>query len=316
MHGEGKMTYADGVYEGEWKESERSGKGIRTWHSRDVYKGEWKEDEFHGEGIYTFADGDVYEGEWKDGDCNGKGIYTWTDGEVYEGEYKDDERNGKGKYSYNDGNVYEGEWKDGEENGKGKMTYTNGDVYEGKWQEERQNGKGTMTYTNGDVYDGEWKDDQKHGPGTMKEAGGDVYKQVYNNGERLSSKRCLVMINGPPSLRPRTGEAPNVVVLDDEDTICGICNDEFSSDVSSADEDIQKHLPVLGTCHHCVCLGCILKQQMARAEMNRGRVPKRIPCMECRKKAAFNPSEPRYDRSRIRNLGRRIPVIDGGEQSD
>jgi hypothetical protein len=31
-----------------------------------MYQGEWKDDKKHGKGKYTYASGNVYEGEWKD----------------------------------------------------------------------------------------------------------------------------------------------------------------------------------------------------------------------------------------------------------
>lgn len=42
-----------------------------------------------------------------------------------------------------------------------------------------------------------------------------------------------------------------------------------------------------------------LKQQAAIAEENDGKVPKWIPCMVCRRKTAFCPSEPKYHRMLI-----------------
>ena len=85
--------------------------------------------------------------------------------------------------------------------------------------------------------------------------------------------------------------------LDYEHTNCSICASKFSADTDSKDENIRKHLPVLSasskSCDHSFCHECILKQQAAIAE-NNGRVPKWIPCMICRTKTAFCPSEPKY----------------------
>jgi len=39
------MINADGaIYDGEWKEDKRSGRGKQTWSGGEVYDGEWKED--------------------------------------------------------------------------------------------------------------------------------------------------------------------------------------------------------------------------------------------------------------------------------
>jgi len=85
-----------------------------------------------------------------------------------------------------------------------------------------------------------------------------------------------------------------------EHTHCSItCHSKFSTDTDSKDENIRKHLPVLSsskTCDHYFCHGCILRRQAAIAEKNNGRVPKWIPCMVCKTKTAFCPSEPKYHR--------------------
>jgi len=87
--------------------------------------------------------------------------------------------------------------------------------------------------------------------------------------------------------------------LGQEHTSCGICLSKYSTDTKSKDNNIIKHLPVLSasskSCDHCFCHGCILKQQASIAEES-GRIPKWIPCMICRTKTAFCPSEPKYHR--------------------
>ena len=69
--------------------------------------------------------------------------------------------------------------------------------------------------------------------------------------------------------------------------------------MNNKDDKIKKHLPVISasskSCDHCFCHGCILKQQASIAEES-GRIPKWIPCMICRTKTAFCPSEPKYHR--------------------
>ena len=80
---------------------------------------------------------------------------------------------------------------------------------------------------------------------------------------------------------------------------CSICCAKFSADLDSKVEDIRKHLPVLSsskTCDHYFCHGCILKQQLELAQKNNGRFPNWIPCMICKTKTAFRPSEPKYHR--------------------
>ena len=39
----------------------------------DMYEGDWKDDKKNGKGAYTWAYGDMYEGDYKGGDVNRKG---------------------------------------------------------------------------------------------------------------------------------------------------------------------------------------------------------------------------------------------------
>ncbi|KAL7544055.1 hypothetical protein ACHAXR_013494 [Thalassiosira sp. AJA248-18] len=294
ISGRCKIEFADGeIYEGEIENGKAHGNGKFTFDDGEVYDGDWVEDKRHGHGKVTYANGSVYEGQWKNGKKQGKGIFTFADG-----------------------GVYEGEWKDGKIHGKGQITFADGNVYDGEWKNHHSHGKGTLTYINRDVYDGEWKDGKRHGPGTMKEANGDVYKQVYNNDILSSSKRLATLMNCPRSQRSRTGETSKVVVLNKEHTECGICFTDFSTNTDTSDEGIKRHLPVLSTCNHCYCLGCVLDQQVALSEEGGGTVPECIPCMKCREIDAFRPSEPKYDRRLIDLLENHIPAIIREEQSE
>lgn len=112
------------------------------------------------------------------------------------------------------------------------------------------------------------------------------------NGETMSH---------PPSKRQRTDQhQPKAltVQLGPEHTSCSICHSKYSTDLNNRDDNIKKHLPVISasskTCDHFFCHGCVLKQQAAIAEKNDRKVSKWIPCMICRTKTAFCPSEPKY----------------------
>ena len=253
----------------------------------------------------------MYEGEFKDGKQHGQGSQTWTGGQHYEGESKNGKRNGTGKFIYHTGEVYEGQWKDNAKHGTGTLAYTDGSVYEGQWKESSNHGTGTMTYADGRIYAGEWKEGKAHGSGTYTDANGEKYKLVFNNDKRVSNKRVATLINGPPSQRPRlAGGIASVVVLNEEHKECGICCNAFSFDMSSTDDDVRRHLPVLSTCGggHFYCLGCIRGRQVAIGEENDGVVPERIACMTCMEADAFNPSDPLYHRWLIDLLERQFPA--------
>ena len=63
-----------------------------TWPTGDVYDGEWKDDERYGRGVMTFANGPLsgckYDGEWKDDERHGRGVMTWVNGDIYKGVWK------------------------------------------------------------------------------------------------------------------------------------------------------------------------------------------------------------------------------------
>jgi len=163
-NGTGKKTYADGVYDGEFSDFKRHGRGEKIYStSGGVYRGEWQNDKKHGKGTYIYADG-VYYGQFEDDKRNGIGKKNYTNGDDYEGEWRDDKRHGEGKYIWSDGTVYNGEWEHHNVTGKGEMIFTDG-VYYGEFKDGKRHGFGKKTYNNGDEYEGEWREGKKHGKG-------------------------------------------------------------------------------------------------------------------------------------------------------
>jgi hypothetical protein len=148
------------IYQGEWKDNNKHGKGTYYWANGGRYEGEWKDDKMHGKGTNYYASGDRYEGEWKDNNKHGKGTYYFAYGCRYEGEWKDDKMHGKGTFYFANGGRYEGEWKDDKMHGKVTYYYASGDRYEGEWKDGNEHGKGTKFYASGNRYKGEWKDDK------------------------------------------------------------------------------------------------------------------------------------------------------------
>jgi uncharacterized membrane protein YhaH (DUF805 family) len=77
-----------------------------------IYEGEWKDGERHGKGTFTSANKkEKYIGEWKFNGRNGKGIQTYSDGSKYEGQWENDKRHGFGTYTASDGLSKYGIWK-------------------------------------------------------------------------------------------------------------------------------------------------------------------------------------------------------------
>jgi len=192
-NGKGKYTWSDGgVYEGDYKDDKMNGKGKFTWPDGGVYEGDFKDEKMNGKGKLTYSDGRVYDGDWKDDKRNGKGKDTWSDGRVYDGDWKDHKRNGKGKHTWSDGAVYDGDYKDDKRNGKGKYTWSDGGVYEGDYKDDQRNGKGKETYPDGGVYEGDYKDDKRNGKGKYTWPDGRVYEGDWKD-DQMSINSCSTM---------------------------------------------------------------------------------------------------------------------------
>lgn len=171
-HGHGSKLWADedvqdggGTYVGEFRNGVFQGHGKRTYgvgpNAGDVFEGEYLNGKRCGKGRYTWANGSFYEGEWLNNCQHGQGQYSYSNGASYVGEFKNDMRWGKGKFVYSNGRRYEGEFKMGEEWGEGTTHYKDGGVYVGQWVDGKRSGKGRMQWADGDVYDGFWLDDER-----------------------------------------------------------------------------------------------------------------------------------------------------------
>lgn len=179
MTGYGKRTYEDGtVYEGEYVNGLRNGKGRIEYPNGDVQEGEWKDDKPNGYGKATFSKGTIYEGEFKNWKRNGHGKMIFSSGDIYEGEWKDDLKNGHGIITYSDGFVYEGEFINDMPVplGTAVLKFPNGKKYEGECKNGVPSGKGTMIYPNGMIYEGEFIDGKREGSCTIKLPNGRVFE--------------------------------------------------------------------------------------------------------------------------------------------
>jgi hypothetical protein len=133
-HGKGTYTYPGGKYVGEFKYGYRNGLGTATFDGGAKYVGQFKYGEFDGEGEYSHPDGSKTVGKYKNGNLNGSGISTSADGTKFVGEFKDDKWH-LGTYTYASGNKYVGQWKDYKYNGQGIYIFTDGRVLEGIWED-------------------------------------------------------------------------------------------------------------------------------------------------------------------------------------
>ena len=180
--GKGKMTYYDGhSYDGEWKNNLYHGKGVYTTCANStltIYEGDFKFGKAEGKGVLIMGNGDKYEGDFVNWHMEGKGMYSFKNGDKYEGDFKNGQINGYGEYNFKNGNVYKGHFENGKGNGYG-ISFHNfgenkGNRYEGNHKDWKKDGKGIYYYNNGDIFEGEFKNNEKNGKGIF----------YYKNGDR------------------------------------------------------------------------------------------------------------------------------------
>eukprot|EP00933_Yihiella_yeosuensis_P065369 TRINITY_DN69119_c0_g1_i1.p1 TRINITY_DN69119_c0_g1~~TRINITY_DN69119_c0_g1_i1.p1 ORF type:complete len:526 (+),score=81.03 TRINITY_DN69119_c0_g1_i1:58-1635(+) len=112
MDGNGMHWIAGGLYEGQFVDGKRHGKGTFYYATGDRYEGEFVNGTKHGQGTYCFATGDRYKGTFCEDEMTGVGSYYNFDGGRYEGEHLAGRRHGKGTYYAADGTSTEAEWVD------------------------------------------------------------------------------------------------------------------------------------------------------------------------------------------------------------
>jgi 1-phosphatidylinositol-4-phosphate 5-kinase len=91
------VLFSGDIYEGEFIENLREGKGIMRYSNGARYEGSWRANQYEGLGTLRFGpiivddrlvSGRVYSGQWKGGLMHGKGLLKLGDGGEYEGMFK------------------------------------------------------------------------------------------------------------------------------------------------------------------------------------------------------------------------------------
>lgn len=236
------------LYEGQWHDEKRHGKGKLLWTDGSFFEGQWVNDKANGYGRLIHFDGDVYEGQWKDDQANGFGIYIHNAGGKYEGDWVNDKQHGYGREIWPDGTEYKGEFVNGIKQGKGVFTWSNGCIYEGdfihnniegygthKWKDGRQykgqwknnkmNGRGIFTWPDGRFYEGHYKDDKKSGYG--------IY--IWNDGKKYSGEWLDGRQNGFGIIYLSNGEKYEGIWKDGrpEQKIGELCENQVIDEVGS-----------------------------------------------------------------------------------
>jgi hypothetical protein len=161
------------IYEGEWRDGMKHGKGVLRRPDGTLKTGIWEDDRFfsavteqeHSRSDVPFRNG-LYMGRIENGVPHGHGCFTCDD-YSYEGEWHHGARHGEGTLRTTK-TVYCGTWANDKRHGEGVETATYREyssTYEGSWKDDLKHGHGTLTTSNGNTYEGGWKDGKRHGHG-------------------------------------------------------------------------------------------------------------------------------------------------------
>lgn len=186
-NGRGTLTYKDGSrYVGEFINDEKEGRGTLISINGDKYIGNWRHNQQNGYGVMNAVDGSVYSGSFVDGIKEGKGSLKYPDGKVLSGIFKNNELV-SGFISFPSGETYSGELSNNKKNGYGKSVMPLGETYVGSFENDERTGVGTLIYQTKEKYVGEFKNGRRNGKGALYDASGNViYSGLWSNDSSMS----------------------------------------------------------------------------------------------------------------------------------
>lgn len=164
----GPVVLSDGsVYDGQWREGKRLGKGRYFTSSGGLLEGIWNNG-LHIYGRVVYPNGDHYEGHYCHMQRSGLGTFqSLYSTNEYTGSWKDDKKHGFGSEKLADGSQYTGYFEEDLRHGEGQLTKGNGDLYTGSFDRGKQSGLGKWTRQDGKMYEGMWAEGLKHGKGCL-----------------------------------------------------------------------------------------------------------------------------------------------------
>eukprot|EP00985_Skeletonema_marinoi_P024104 scaffold16520_cov151-Skeletonema_marinoi.AAC.5 len=250
-----------------------------------------------------FSNGDTWAGEGEFDDngrlMNGKGIYKWANGVTYDGEWLDNMAHGEGKVTYKDGREYSGDWHVGKRHGFGIYTSMwKAYQYKGGWSNDKMHGKGVKSYFWHFI---ECKEEWDHGKlrGVVLWWMFRIHRKLADVKATASWLRCKI-----EKLKHDewSDDDDCIVRLDQDHKQCGICYEAFTTDMESTDQNSREKLPVLGSCGHYFCHGCIIRCRTMVGSNGA------VGCPKCMKANQFVLGNPIHHRMLIDLLERALPV--------
>lgn len=178
----GKMIYSDGtIYEGEWLNGKRHGKGNFITKEKTMISCFWYNDEPCYYQHITYPNGDIYFGNCSNMEPNGYGSMIYHNNTLYKGMWSNGKRNGKGSL-YINGNMYHCIWNNDEPTNPFKISFSNGNKYHGECNIDlKPHGSGSMKYADGSIYIGSWVNGKRHGMAIYRMANSDYYSGMWEN---------------------------------------------------------------------------------------------------------------------------------------
>jgi uncharacterized protein (TIGR02145 family) len=193
--GTGILHFNEGLYNGDFVNSEYSGQGKFEFTSGDFEEGLFKDGLFKdGTVKIHYTDNSSYEGEMKNEKFDGQGTYTWANSNYYSGLWKDGKQNGQGKFVNTDGTISEGIFADNNLK-NGEITKTNGEYFKGVWDINSVfRGKAKKIASNKSIWEGEWEGDIPVSNGIVTFSDGRTYIGEWLG--RLTAESIYYNING------------------------------------------------------------------------------------------------------------------------
>jgi uncharacterized protein (TIGR02145 family) len=193
--GNGVLHFNEGLYNGDFVNSEYSGQGKFEFTSGDFEEGLFKDGLFKdGTVKIHYTDNSSYEGEMKNEKFDGQGTYTWANSNYYSGLWKDGKQNGQGKFVNTDGTISEGIFADNNLK-NGEITKTNGEYFKGTWDINSVfRGKAKKISSNKNIWEGEWEGEIPISNGMVIFADGRTYKGEWSG--HISADLIYYDING------------------------------------------------------------------------------------------------------------------------
>lgn len=203
--GHGVYRGAGTVYKGEWKDSQRCGKGTLVCKQTGIqYVGRFRNDKMNGLGTLTFMDGSTYKGDFVDGIMNGYGTLTdLVNDSVYLGDFVDGLKHGQGEERFVNGCVFSGEYREGRRCGAGQLFQRRATerelLYRGEWKNDVMEGEGETRQRFGDrvgSYQGEFHRDMCHGRGALTLDDKHIFEGSWEHGVLLDGEWVISLPSG------------------------------------------------------------------------------------------------------------------------